>query len=128
MNKTLYVRDEDAPVWEKAQGLADGKLSSLVTNYLKRYVATQEAATKGYERIVLRLHENEIPKAYAFQGRWIIPLNEPFVVPEYNGPPNCYAVAETPKKNFVFLTFMDDAEENSKSDTDRYIYWGGFNV
>ena len=106
VNKTLYVRDEDAPVWEKAQGLADGKLSSLVTNYLKRYVATQEAATKGYERIVLRLHENEIPKAYAFQGRWIIPPHKPFVVVRHDFPDDCYAVAETPKHNFVFLSWI----------------------
>ena len=124
MNKTLYIRVEDAPIWEKAQGLADGKLSSLVTNYLKSYVATKEGAAKGYERIVLRLYEDEIPKAYAFQGRWIIPPNKPFiVVNNHDSPDDCYAVAETPKHNFVFLSWMGiygDSDPDGYFELDRF--------
>jgi hypothetical protein len=38
-NKTIYVRDEDAKLWEMAERLAGGSVSSLITEALRRYVA-----------------------------------------------------------------------------------------
>jgi hypothetical protein len=38
-NKTIYVRDEDARLWELAERLSGGSVSSLITEALRRYVA-----------------------------------------------------------------------------------------
>src|SRR5665213_110800 len=51
VNKTIYVRDEDVPTWEKAKGLAGDKLSPIIASALKRYVAEEEWKQKGFERI-----------------------------------------------------------------------------
>src|SRR3712207_5650116 len=37
--KTLYVRDEDVPLWEQAEKLAGGSASALITEVLRNYVA-----------------------------------------------------------------------------------------
>ena len=37
-NKTIYVREADAEVWEKAEKLAGGSVSALITEALRRYV------------------------------------------------------------------------------------------
>ena len=128
MNKTLYVSDQDAEVWERAEKLAgDGKVSKVVTDYLKQYVAMKESAVKGYDRIVLRLYENGIPKAYGFYGRWIISPNEPFIIRDNNGPDNLYAVAETAKNKFAFLSICDYEGEFGQSEADGYL-WGRLDI
>jgi hypothetical protein len=76
MNKTLYLRDEDGPVWERARQLAGEKLSPVVVEALKKFVAEKEAEVKGMQRIVVTYRDSadgNIPKAKAFVGRWIIP-------------------------------------------------------
>ena len=76
MNKTIYLREEEAPIWERARELAGDKLSPVIVEALKRFVAEKEAAPKGFERIVVTFNDAEahfIPKAKAFYGRWIFP-------------------------------------------------------
>jgi hypothetical protein len=77
MNKTIYVRDEDAEVWERARALA-GELSPVITSLLKTFVAAKEVETLGFERIVLRYRDRGLPKAQAFMGRWLIPPGTPW--------------------------------------------------
>ena len=46
---TLYVKDSDAPIWEKARALAgagDESLSALVTDALRQRVELLEAAAE----------------------------------------------------------------------------------
>jgi hypothetical protein len=42
-NKTIYVPDEDLPVFERAQAIAGGSLSATIVQALRDYIAAQEA-------------------------------------------------------------------------------------
>jgi hypothetical protein len=80
VNKTIYVRDEDVPIWERAKELAGDKLSPIIANALKRYVTEREARQKGFERLEYEFSDadsNGLPRKKAFYGRWIFPPNEP---------------------------------------------------
>lgn len=52
-NKTIYVSDEDLPVFKKAQDLAGESLSAVIVNALKKYIIDTEAWRKGFTDIVL---------------------------------------------------------------------------
>jgi hypothetical protein len=41
-NKTIYVREADTEVWEKAERLAGGSVSALIAEALRRYVEEVE--------------------------------------------------------------------------------------
>lgn len=42
MNKTLYVKDKDLEIWEKAEAFAGGGIGQLIMNLLKQYVENCE--------------------------------------------------------------------------------------
>src|SRR5260370_18750520 len=115
MNTTLYLKEEDAPIWDRARELSVDKLSNVIIGYLKQYVAGMESAKPGHQRIVLRRYEAGIPKSKAFYGRWIIPPSGPLVL-EYSGLdqalrlrplPSAFAVAETQRGKYAVLAFQD---------------------
>jgi hypothetical protein len=121
MNKTLYIRDEDAPIWDRARKLADEKkLSPVIVDALKRFIADREAEETGFERIVLRYSDyssNGLPKAKAFYGRWIYPIDQPLRLrnSEENGyEGRAYAIAITSKNNVVFYGWDYDPHSNWK--------------
>lgn len=102
MNKTIYLRDDEVPLWERARELSDNKLSPVIVSALRRYVADKEAETKPFERIVVQYADgmdHDVPKAKAFYGKWIIPPEEEygFSIPQSPDFLNCYAVAVTAK-------------------------------
>lgn len=78
MNKTLYVKDEDGPIWEKARELAGDRLSPIVMEFLKQYVRTEEGSTRGFTRLILHYKDKGVPRAQAFVGRWLIPPVAPW--------------------------------------------------
>jgi hypothetical protein len=101
MNKTLYIKDEEAPLWERARQLSNDRLSPVIVEALRRFVAGREAELKGVQRIVIEYDDDASggkPTAKAFQGRWLI-------APEDNYKPTnssrCYSVADTPKGGVV---------------------------
>ena len=79
--RNIYVRAEDADVWDRAEQLAGESLSQLVADRLRRYVAEREAEAEGFDRIVLEAvvegnappgpWERELRKI-AFLGRWLV--------------------------------------------------------
>lgn len=74
-NKTLYVRDEDSPIWEEAERLANGAVSPLVSKLLREFVVENRIDTEtGMERIVVEVHRDKYADARkkAFTGRWLI--------------------------------------------------------
>ena len=99
MNKTLYIRDEDVPLWDRARELAGDKLSPVVVESLKRFVAEEEARPKGFERIVLEFDDakdNGKPKRKAFSGRWIYSETEPLEIDDEQGESRyVFCIAET---------------------------------
>jgi hypothetical protein len=116
VNKTIYIRDEDTPVWERAKELAGDKLAPIIVDGLKKYVAqkeAEEAEAKGFQRIVLSFQDaddNLIPKKKAFTGKWIIPVEKPYDIHDDGSEVDRYAVALTPKNAVVIYYWTEDGE------------------
>ncbi|WP_410786895.1 EXLDI protein [Kribbella sp. C-35] len=53
-NKTIYVSDDDLPLYKRAQELA-GNLSSAISIALRKYVEMEEGRFEGYEEITVRV-------------------------------------------------------------------------
>jgi len=111
MNKTLYIRDEDAAIWDRAREVADDKLSPVIVAALKSLVAEREAAMGGMERIELRYCDatkSGRPAAKAFYGKWLITPKEPFrgQTATPRTVPFAYAVAVTAKHSVVTFAFQ----------------------
>lgn len=101
MNKTVYLRDEEVAIWEKARELSRDKLSPVIVAALKRFIVDREAAPKGFERIELRFSDSKnhgIPTAKAFYGRWIFRKETPIAFEREDGDEiNRFCVAVTAK-------------------------------
>jgi EXLDI family protein len=52
-NKTIYVSDDDAPLYRRAQELAGGNLSAAIAVALRRYVEMEEGQKEGYDEITV---------------------------------------------------------------------------
>jgi EXLDI family protein len=52
-NKTIYVSDDDMPLFERAQELSGDKLSSVIARALRRFVEVEEARGRGLEEITV---------------------------------------------------------------------------
>lgn len=72
-NKTVYVRQGDEEVWEKAEKLAGGSVSSLISEALRRYVEEAEQKEQGMEAIEVEFWgPEEVPYRAEFVGRWLL--------------------------------------------------------
>jgi hypothetical protein len=73
-NKTIYVREADTEVWEKAERLAGGSVSALIAEALRRYVEEVEQKEQlDMESIEVELWGPEDrPYEAAFVGRWLL--------------------------------------------------------
>jgi hypothetical protein len=117
MNKTIYLKDDEGPIWERARELADDKLSPVIVEALKQFIAQKEAEANAYERIEVRFEDAEdggIPKAKAFYGRWVFPPDSPFRDP--NEPVSSrrwFAVAVTAKGAAVVYSWSDSLGRRS---------------
>ena len=54
-NKTIYVADDDLPLYKRAQELGGGNLSAAISAALRRFVEVEEGREQGYEEIVVRV-------------------------------------------------------------------------
>lgn len=54
-NKTIYVAEDDLPLYERAQALTGGNLSSAVARALRRYVEVEEAQGRGFDEVSVRV-------------------------------------------------------------------------
>jgi hypothetical protein len=120
VNKTLYIRDEDTLVWDRARELAGDKLSPLIVAGLKRFIAekeAEEAESKGFGRIEISYNDADhhgIPKRKAFTGKWIYTPEKPLELTTEQGEKSyCYAIGQTAKRNFAFLSWETDWEGKS---------------
>ncbi len=114
MNKTIYLRDEEGPIWERARELAGDRLSPVIVSALKRFIAEEEAKPKSFERIQVSFNDanaHGIPKAKAFYGRWIFPPSKPIQMSDEEGTEaDFYAVAVTAKGAAVVYRWSEDRE------------------
>lgn len=68
-NKTIYVSDDDLWLFERAQELNDGNLSSAIARALQRFVASKEAQMKGYEEVTVRVGRGGARRYKRFIGQ-----------------------------------------------------------
>jgi EXLDI family protein len=54
-NKTIYVSDDDLPLYQRAQELAGGNLSAALARALRRFVEVEEGRREGYDEIIVRV-------------------------------------------------------------------------
>jgi EXLDI family protein len=54
-NKTIYVSDDAQELFQRAQELAGGNLSSAITTALRRYVEVEDARVAGFDDIVVKV-------------------------------------------------------------------------
>ena len=75
MNKTLYVKEADVSIWERAEKLAPEGVSPLVTALLRDFVAKNEVSENGFERITIESRGKKGGPAVrkSFVGRWLVP-------------------------------------------------------
>jgi hypothetical protein len=141
MNKTIYVRDEDLPLWDRARELAGDKLSPVIIDGLKAFIAGKEAQaalTKGFERIEVSFSDADahgILRRIAFQGKWIFPPEKPLSIErEDEHSVERFAVASTAKGAFLFYWWTDYPDSQSfktykifksleEAAADRYLNW-----
>jgi len=125
MNKTIYLRDEDVAVWEKAKEIAGDKLSQVIVSALRQYVGENEAQKQGFERIVLEFQDAEkghLPQKKAFYGRWITSPKQPTRVTDEGDSVYYGAVAETQKGNIVVF----EREETSETVEHKFRVFASF--
>jgi EXLDI family protein len=54
-NKTIYVSESDLPLFQRAQELAGGNLSSAIARALRRYVDIEDGKREGFDEIIVRV-------------------------------------------------------------------------
>lgn len=52
-NKTIYVSDDDMPLFKRAQELGGGNLSQAISAALRRFVEIEEGRLEGFEEITV---------------------------------------------------------------------------
>ncbi|WP_280264271.1 EXLDI protein [Nocardia wallacei] len=59
-NKTVYVSDDDLPLFQRAQELVGGNLSGAIVTALRRYIELEEGRLEGFEEVILRVGHNGV--------------------------------------------------------------------
>ena len=54
-NKTIYVSEDDLPLYRRAQEIAGGSLSSAITAALRRYINVEEGRQEGFEDVTVQV-------------------------------------------------------------------------
>src|SRR3954454_5794926 len=76
-NKTIYVSDDDLPLFERAQELAGANLSSAIVRALRRYIELEEAKQSGLDEITVIVNGQGAHRRKRFVGqrlvRWLQP-------------------------------------------------------
>jgi EXLDI family protein len=74
-NKTIYVSEDDLPLFERAQELSGANLSSAIVQALKRFIELEEARKKGLDEITVQVGIGGVRQQKRFMGtrlaRWV---------------------------------------------------------
>ncbi len=74
-NKTIYVSDDDLPLFERAQELAGSNLSSAIVRALRRFIDLEEAKQRGLDEITVIVNTEGAHRRKRFIGmrlaRWL---------------------------------------------------------
>lgn len=75
-NKTIYVKDADVEMFEKAEALGGENLSATIAEALRRFVEVEEAKADGFEEKEIEVgifaaHGSKDTKKVKFIGKYI---------------------------------------------------------
>jgi hypothetical protein len=123
-NKTLYIREEDAPVWERAEEAATRSrqsVSQLVTTALRTYLPMIFTPEDELEDIRVRVgagikHFDATVEDYnqieSFTGRWLVPPGDEAYSSATRHTSQChYAVALTRRGQIAVYRYHAQAAE-----------------
>jgi EXLDI family protein len=71
-NKTIYVANEDQPVYDQAQQLAGDNLSSVIVRALREFISRSESQAKGLKEVVVQVGTKGLQQEKRFNGRLVI--------------------------------------------------------
>ena len=74
-NKAIYVKEADAELWGKAEKLAGGSLSALITEAVRRYVEEEERKEQAKMGTIQTVEPIEVELAAhkaQFVGEWLL--------------------------------------------------------
>ncbi|HLS79289.1 MAG TPA: EXLDI protein [Nocardia sp.] len=72
-NKTIYVADDDLPLFKRAQELVGGNLSGAVVAALRRFIDLEEGRLEGFEEVILGVGHHGVRQVRfsgALLGEW----------------------------------------------------------
>lgn len=76
-DKTIYVSDDDLPLFERAQELADANLSSTIIRALRRFIELEEASQRGLKEITVIVNAQGAHSRKRFLGRRLVRWLQP---------------------------------------------------
>ena len=71
-NKTIYVSDNDLPLFERAQELSKTNLSSVIVHALRRFVELEEARQRGFGEITVIVNGKGAHEHKRFLGQRLV--------------------------------------------------------
>jgi EXLDI family protein len=79
-NKTIYVSDDDLPLFERAQELSGANLSSAIVRALRRFIEIEEARRHGLDEITVIVNRDGAQRRKRFMGqrlvKWLQPTDD----------------------------------------------------
>jgi hypothetical protein len=101
--KNIYIKAEDAEMWERAESLAGESLSQLLSDLLRQYVVDRETQGDGFDKIIVEAISAKTGQVrlVTFYGRWLTPR-------QWDGDMLFYRVALT-RRGRIAATVEDQA-------------------
>ncbi len=70
-NKTIYVSEKDASLFEQAKNIAGEALSSVIVRALSEFVARNQDKKKGMKDVTLEIGLGDAKREQRFVGSWV---------------------------------------------------------
>jgi EXLDI family protein len=71
-NKTIYVSDDDLPLFERAQEITGANLSSAIVQALRRFIELEEAKQKGFDEVTVIVNRQGAHRRRRFLGQRLV--------------------------------------------------------
>ena len=113
-NKTIYVSDDDLPLFQRAQEIAGGKLSTAISAALRRYVEVEEGRQQGFEEVVVRVGPG-LGRKQRFCGVLLAEMQQ-----SGNERDETYRVYRTRTEKFVVHHERSEAHVNTGPNAEKY--------
>jgi EXLDI family protein len=71
-NKTIYVSDDDLPLFERAQELSGSNLSAAIVRALRRFIELEEAKQRGFDEVTVIVNGQGAHRRKRFLGQRLV--------------------------------------------------------